>query len=93
MHDACEHCGKLVVSRDLHECSQENDGEFIHFPVVNDIPGAVGLRRSKIESASWAPTLDGFAEISIILRNGTVHIHKVERLTAIRICKNIMTSR
>lgn len=91
MGDHCKSCGKLVISNELHECSDEDDQGFIHFPVVNDTPGAIGIRRSRIESASWSPTADGYAEISITLKSGSIHIHKVDRHTAIRVCRNIMT--
>lgn len=69
-----------------------SDGlDLIHLPVVNDIPETVELRRSVIEAASWMPTVDGYAEIAITLKNGSVHIHKVERHTAIRACRDIMS--
>lgn len=85
MYTPCDKCGIIVESMDSHECLSNPD--IITFETIGC--GTARISRD-VESATWTPTSDGFADLTLTMKGGSEVIHKVARRTGISVCRRLM---
>lgn len=81
----CDKCGNIIAVGDQHDCPAGSDR--VSFQTIDSGIVKIGM---DIKEASWNQTRDGFAELTLITLNGSKIIYKVERRTAISVCRKVM---
>jgi hypothetical protein len=85
MYTPCAHCGIILEAGGLHECL--SNPAIITFETVGSGPVQV---MKAVKAASWRPTADGYADLTLIMKDGLEFTCKVERRTGINVCRRLM---